>query len=223
MPLITLVTVSKYAVRTVLLFLVVGFIPQMADAVEDLRLLNPPAVRMLCLPSEEAVEFEPVNLGPIPTGPTQRKAYLANAARQNITIGLDKFGPFDEDKGTFQASCTVGKHKVMADFSYTNYPSTRSAEGIALLADGQCDELTHLELTRLTVDGESWGAWSEFLHYCRTPQVLKLTVHPKQRLIKVCTLPTGGGPGYRFEPVGGTWAKTPSQTTICRTQAALTP
>lgn len=205
--------------RIFLLLLFALLLAQPCSAVtsETMRLSNPPAVRMTCLPSAESVELEPVFLGPIPANTKQQKTYLAEASRQNITIGMQKVGPFEEDEGTFQTTCKTGLHTVSGLFSYVNYPSTQSSDGVAILAKGQCDAFTRLELTNLSVDGKTWGQWPNFLHYCggETPMVLKLTVYPAQNRMTVCTIPSGGGPGYIFkEAFEGT--KPPPQTITCQ-------
>ncbi|MDD9911914.1 MAG: hypothetical protein OXQ96_02560 [Alphaproteobacteria bacterium] len=156
------------------------------SSADDIRLLNPPAVRLTCLPHADKVVFEPINISSIPSNSKKQGQFFAAAQAQNIYIDYKKVGPFDEDRGTIKASCHTADFKLDAEFRYTNYPLIFSKDGIKLIGEDQCSNLNNLELLDLSVNGMSWGAWSKFTSNCVGPKIQKLTVHPQQGKTEAC-------------------------------------
>lgn len=167
-----------------------------ADALIDtsVRLLNPPAFRVTCLPFADFVTVEPVEIGKIPSTLAQQTTFLTKAKEQGIYIGFEKVGPFEENRGMLHTSCQTGESLIHMEFSYTNYPTIFDKNGIAISAQGFFDGLNSLSLDTLTIDGisvKNWPKdWPDFMNQCAHPQCpskfTKLIIYPKQQTVLGC-------------------------------------
>lgn len=188
-----------------------------AQSADDMRLANPPAFRLMCLPGATSAVLEPVRLGKIPTDTKQQQAFVKLAARQGIVMGMAKVGPFEDDAGELKAACTLGPDTITVHFRYINYPDTRAPDGKQeLMSEGQCDVLTRLDLIGITLNGKPWAeherkSWPGFLHSCRDPEVTRLTLSPSRNKIELCELSSGGDIGARLD------TSEASKTVSCQT------
>ena len=163
-----------------------------ADSVVDtrLRLSNPPAVRLTCLPFSDQVVLEPIEIGPIPAAPEKQQAFLQTAEQSGIYVGLEKVGPFEENEGILHVSCNTPNFKLTAKFTYYNYPTIFDRQGAAISAKGFFEGLNSLNLKSLIVDNIELGGYPDFMNQCSHPQcpdrLVRLIIYPKEKRVLSC-------------------------------------
>jgi len=160
------------------------------------RFIQLPSIQMRCLPNTPTVTFD-FFWSNLPMNTQKRAETIASARKQNIFIGYQKFGPFDEDEGLLSLTCNTMGKTLIAEFTYQNFPHLRLGDGQPnILAYGQCDDLSRLDIKHLSLNNVSLTSFiSGALDTCyQNPKLSSVEIDVTARQINLCTIP---GP---FEP-----------------------
>jgi hypothetical protein len=155
-----------------------------------------PSIQMRCLPNSQNVVFY-FFWSNLPLDSTTRAETLASAQKQNIFIGYQKFGPFEENEGLLTLSCNTMGKSLKADFTYRNFPYLKLGDRQPnILAEGQCDDLSNLELKSIFLDDKVLAPIGPLtLNTCyQDAKLSSIEIDVIARNINLCTIP---GP---FEP-----------------------